>query len=344
MELAVSGRSYRHASSSLEQLLGYRVISHEAIRQRILEAEVSFKKEMKQECRLLFIEVDGLYIKHQREKKRGREEKIASVHEGWKRIGKRVSLVNKRHFVHKGEAPFWEEFEQFLFDNYQYDPTYHILIINGDGAGWITACRDYFSKRKVFFTLDRFHVARDIQSLFRNHPRYTAIRRRQRQYDGEGLLLELNSAVGTLDEPEKEECLEQLIKHLSQFPEALGDYREWLKAKGIDTTGMRPMGSAESTMSVFANRVKNGRAWCKSGIKAFLDVMIGLMDGLSVKTAYGLVGTEDKKKKKNKQKGSKDYLEKLKNSAGEAVRNNLAYLQHKSGTPIYHALNSLKGF
>lgn len=40
MELAVTGPSYRHASKTLEKLLGYSVASHEAIRQHLLQTEV----------------------------------------------------------------------------------------------------------------------------------------------------------------------------------------------------------------------------------------------------------------------------------------------------------------
>ncbi|WP_284561145.1 UPF0236 family transposase-like protein, partial [Bacillus sp. T2.9-1] len=79
--------------------------------------------------------------------------------EGWKENGKRVRLRNKRHFLYEGKEPFWEAFETFLQNHYAYDPTQTLLIINGDGAGWITACREYFRER-AFFTMDRFHVAR----------------------------------------------------------------------------------------------------------------------------------------------------------------------------------------
>ena len=40
MEMAVTGPSYRHASSTLEQFLGYHVMSHETIRQHLLETKV----------------------------------------------------------------------------------------------------------------------------------------------------------------------------------------------------------------------------------------------------------------------------------------------------------------
>ena len=339
MEMAVQGTSFRHASSMLEKLLGYKVISHETIRQHLLQTEVTFRKPTEQIRKVLFVEVDGLYVKRQRGKRRGREEKIASVHEGWMVNGKRASLLAKRHYVHKGKEPFWEGFEQFLMDNYNYNPSEHRLVINGDGAQWITVCQDHF--KNAFFVIDRFHVAREVKALFKGHKRYRVIRKKLAQYDVEGFLTELNSAVSTLEDEMLEERLEQLINQLSKYPGALGDYRKWLKDKGVETDGYRPMGSAEGTMSVFAKRLKNGRSWCDKGIQAFIDFMIGLKDNLEIKTILGRINEKDQTSSGPQ---PKYYVEKLKNSVGEVTRNNLMYLNREKGKPIYQALKALQGF
>ncbi|MCD8511321.1 MAG: ISLre2 family transposase, partial [Bacillus sp. (in: Bacteria)] len=247
MELAVTGVSYRQAGKAIEKLLGYRVISHESIRQQVINTEVLPKEAETLDHEVLFVEVDGLYTKSQEKKKKGREIKIASIHQGWEVNGKRTSLIKKRHFIHEGKLPFWEEFEDFLINNYEYDPTKHHLVINGDGAPWITACRDHF-QHNATFVIDRFHIAREVQRIFKEHPRYRMIRKRLAIYDIEGFMVELNSAVGTLIDEKKEERLEALIAQLSQYPKALGDYRKKLKQRGINTEKFRPMGSAEGTM------------------------------------------------------------------------------------------------
>lgn len=339
MEMAVQGTSYRHASSMIEKLLGYKVISHETIRQHLLQTEVTFVKPTDQLRKVLFVEVDGLYVKRQRGKRRGREEKIASVHEGWIVNGKRTSLIAKRHYVHKGKEAFWEGFEQFLIDNYNYNPSEHHLVINGDGAQWITACQDHY--KNAFFVIDRFHVAREVKTLFKGHKRYRVIRKKLAQYDAKGFLVELNSAVGTLENEKKEERLEEFIQQLSKYPQALGDYREWLKEKDIDTSHYRPMGSAEGTMSVFAKRLKNGRSWCDKGIQAFIDFMVGMKDELEIKTILGRINPNDQTASVSQ---PKYYVEKLKSSVGELTRNNLSYLNQQKGKPIYHALQALRGF
>jgi hypothetical protein len=343
IELTVTGVSYRQAGKALEKLLGYPVISHEGIRQQLLHTEVVSDKPVPLKQDVLFAEVDGLYTKSQEKNKKGKEVKIAAVHQGWEMNGKRSRLMDKRHFIHEGNLPFWEEFEQFLMDTYDYDPTRHHLVINGDGANWITGCRGYFQHNAIF-VIDRFHVARDIQRIFRDHPRYREIRKKLASYDAEGLMVELNSAVGTIGHEKKEEQLERLISQLSQYPEALEDYRKKLKKKGIDTEGFRPMGSAEATMSVFAKRLKNGRSWSEKGLERFIDVMVALKDHLTIKTLQGTLkqGLESKENSK-KQKPPKHFIEKLKESAAEATRNNIAYLQQPVGKPIVAALKGLRG-
>ena len=340
MELAVEGQSYRNASHTLEKLLGYSVLSHETIRQYLLQTKVVNRPSETPERPVLFVEVDGLYIKRQNKRIKGREEKIAAVHEGWIVNGKRTKLKNKRHYVHQGKEPFWEGFETFLIDTYNYDPTVHYLVINGDGARWITACREHF--KNTFFVLDRFHVARDLRVIFSEHPRWRTVRLKLAKYDVEGLLTEMNSAVGTLKDERKESLLEDLIEQYSQYPEALGDYRNWLHSNDIDISNLRPMGASEATMRVFAKRLKNGRSWSDKGIASFIRFMISLKDGLDIKT---LVGTMTNKLDEAVETNPpKYYRERLKSSVGEAVRNNVSYLRQATGKPVYRALKGLQSF
>src|SRR5690625_2822631 len=197
IELAVSGVSYRQASDALEKILGYTVISHEVIRQQVLNTEITTKEKQKVDAKVIFVEVDGLYTKSQEKGSKGRELKIAAVHQGWEMNGKRAKLKDKQHFIHTGKLPFWEEFEQYLMATFEYNPTRHHLVINGDGAKWITTCQEYF-RNNATFVIDRFHVAREVQRLFRKHTRYCSIRKKLTDYDWEGFIVELNSAVGTL--------------------------------------------------------------------------------------------------------------------------------------------------
>jgi len=257
--------------------------------------------------------------------------------------GKRASLIDKRYFIHRREGPFWEEFEQYLMDTYDYEPTRHQLVINGDGAKRITSCREYF--RNSTFVIDRFHVARDIQSIFREHPRRRSIRKKFEAYDAEGLIVELNTAVGTLGHERKEQRLEELIAQLSQYPESLRDYRERLREKGIETEGFRPMGSAEGTMSVFARRLKNGRSWADLGLEKMSDIMVALKDNLVIEMIHGDLQSElNKAENKTQEKPPKHFVEKLTKQVGEAIRNNVAYLYQSIHKPVVGALKGLRDF
>src|SRR5699024_11383917 len=119
------------------------------------------------------------------------------------------------------------------------------------------------------------------------HPRRQSIRKKFEDYDAEGFMIELNTAVGTIGHERKEQRLEELINQLSQYPEALRDYRERLREKGINTEGFRPMGSAEGTMSVFAKRLKNGRSWCDMGLEKMSDAMVALKEKIVIKKLGG---------------------------------------------------------
>ncbi|WAA12927.1 ISLre2 family transposase [Fervidibacillus halotolerans] len=338
--LAVKGPSFRKAAQTFETLFGYSVISHETIRQHLLQAEIFQKEKESVQSPVLFVEVDGLYTKRQGQGKKGKEEKIAAVHQGWEKNGKRTQLKNKRHFVHDGKLPFWEAFEEFLVENFEYDPMVHKLIINGDGASWITACRAYF-KDRAFYTIDRFHVAKAIRSLFRKHPRYRKMRVALASFDRETLLTELNSAVGTLEDEEKEKELEALIHQLEMYPEALRDYREWLREQGIDTKGMRLMGSAEAMMHVFANRLKNGRSWSDEGISAMMTGMVAILDQLPLKTMFGRV--EQWNEEKEEKKPAQRILKKVKSVVTKVTRDNIAYLKGRASIPMYQALKEIRG-
>jgi len=50
---------------------------------------------------------------------------------------------------------------------------------------------------------------------------------------------------------------------------------------------MRPMESAEVTMSVFAKRLKNGRSWVDNGVSAMMTGLVAYFDKMAFKTVFG---------------------------------------------------------
>lgn len=58
------------------------------------------------------------------------------------------------------------------------------------------------------------------------------------------------------------------------MPEATVDYRIRLKEQGVDTTGLRRLGAAESQAATFADRVKGrGRSWSPLGLASMMELL-----------------------------------------------------------------------
>src|SRR5699024_7336737 len=87
IELADTGVSERQESNEREKLLGCPVISHEVSCLLRLDTEVVLEESVPLLQDVICVEVDGLFTISQETGKKGREIKIASVHQGWKMNG-----------------------------------------------------------------------------------------------------------------------------------------------------------------------------------------------------------------------------------------------------------------
>jgi hypothetical protein len=278
---ATDGPSYRSAAERLEEFLGYRPLSHEAIRNRVLQAaekEESWCSKEKKSVQVLFVEVDGLHVRMQQRgrcnnERKSKEQRIAIVHEGWESKGGRTNLKHHRHFKQEGQGDFWEAFDDFLQKHYEIDENTWI-VVGGDGAQWIGECTSYF--QQCVYMLDRFHVARDLKKYIGHLPKeWKSIRKMLASGDGSGLVKQVQKIGQELIKPEHREDWKRFVQFLVEHEEHLKDYREVLKEQGIDTSKMRPMGSAEAQMRVFARRMKgNGRSWSKKGANAMIRMII----------------------------------------------------------------------
>lgn len=271
---AAEGPSYRDSAKRLEQLLGYPVLSHEAIRSKLMErAQEPVKVVEKRKAKVLFVEADGLYTKLQRRKRRGMEHAIAVVHEGWVQVGKRVQLKDKQYYLHQGDGDFWEGFGDFLAERYEIDEKTW-LVVNGDGAPWIGECESYF--HQCVYTLDRYHVARDLRRWVGHVPKvWKEVRQSLARQDAAALLTAVESVSAEDIAPQQRKDWEDYKQFLQRHRKHLEDYRKTLQAAGIDTSGMRPMGSAEAQMRIFARRTKRGGySWSERGVRAMLRTIM----------------------------------------------------------------------
>src|SRR5699024_10569318 len=129
--------------------------------------------------------------------------------------------------------------------------------------------------------------------------------------------------------------------------DAFRDYRDILnKDQRVDTTGMRPMGAAESNMNLFSRRLKKiGCSWSLEGLKRMLNALIHHFEGTLVK-AIGNSLSEDRvaDKKYNDCHALTDLVAEKPTASIDAIRGHMPALvrdnQHK---PYIKALRGLAG-
>jgi len=188
-------------------------------------------------------------------------------------VGQRVRLRNKQHYLHRGEGDFWEGFGDFLTERYEIDEDTW-LVVGGDGAVWIGECESYF--HRCIYTLDRFHVARDLKRYVGHLPKiWKDARQALARQEPAALMAAVESVVIEEIASDKRDEWTAYKSFLRRHRKHLEDYRKTLEANGIDTTGMRPMGSAEAQMRVLAKRTKRGGySWSERGSRAMLEAVM----------------------------------------------------------------------
>jgi hypothetical protein len=278
VEAAVAGTSYRKAAAELERRDCQVTVSHEAIRQWTLQTGNSLQDEVEREAMnpagkrrvpVLFIEADGFWPARQRSKRQ--ETKIFVSHEGWEPRtpgSKDYRLVNRQDFVASPKGDVWEEYLSWLESQYDLSDTW--VVINGDRAPWIRSGVESFPK--AMYQVDRFHLVREVRMLLKSHPEQRkAARRARKGNDAAGFLAALGGALAEEQDAKRQAELEALRNDLQTMPEATRDYRVRLREKGVNTDGMRGLGSAESAVERYSQRTRKcGRSWSETGLQAVL--------------------------------------------------------------------------
>lgn len=344
IEFASQGPSYRDSANRLEALLGYRVLSHEAIRDKLItraeQESTNVPKATRRSVRVLFVEVDGLYTSLQRQRRRGIENRIAVVHEGWEQEGGRVRLRSKRHYLHTTKGDFWEGFGDFLVRHYDVDENTW-LVVNGDGAEWIGECESYF--HRCIYTLDRFHVTRELRRFLGQLPEtWQTVRQALAAFEADILLATVESVPEEKILEEHRNEWRKYVAYLRRHRRHLIDYRKVLGEAGIDTTGMRPMGSAEAQMRVMAKRTKRGGySWSVRGVQAMLRAIMARQEGSRLS---GQTIAKKQVLQPNPMVRVKDLLREVKEQAKGYINGTIRLLhgQYQS-SPTGLALKALRG-
>lgn len=280
---AVTTDSYRKAAESIRSLIGYSAVSHETIRQVVksvgMGVEAAVKESLEEpkgrrKVRILFIEADGLNIPLQCAGKSRIEEKVFTLHEGWEPRysgSSEYRLIGLKQFRTNGDD-FWEEASRFAYSHYDIDEE-TIVVINGDRASWIRKGIEYFPN--AMYQIDRWHLKRDLHHLFRDYPKvlkkvFSALE--TAGMTGTAFFVEFTEGIKLLESERRREG-EKILGDLLTMPEAVMDYRERLKARGVCVEGLRGLGAAEGQMDRFSDRMKRGRSWSIEGEAAMMEIL-----------------------------------------------------------------------
>ncbi|MBC7107163.1 MAG: ISLre2 family transposase [Firmicutes bacterium] len=299
---ATKGSSYRDARDRLEDLYGYRVLSHETIRRHLLrwaesakarEEEEAERAEGRRKVPAIFLESDGLVVALQRRRRRDRppegetprrtEVKIGVKHEGWAPRWRGAEahgawrLKNPGYYASLAREgwEYWEGVRGYLSREYtDLDETQ--IVINGDAANWIIAGLEHFAR--AIYQYDRFHITRDLRrALAGQKERWHAAREALQASDLPALLRELDLALQGEKLSRRRERIVELRQRITRYWEYIRDYRERL-GEAADPS-WQAVGSGEAHIALFENRLTgHGRAW-GSGLEGMLTALCHYLQG-----------------------------------------------------------------
>lgn len=205
-----NAESYRMASEICSELTN-ESISHESVRQIVLKVaakEIECEKELEKACekgklipseqkevKVLFGEVDGLFVRLQgkdkekiiektkeklerkytgeeleKEKEKlksikiKRELKLGMTHEGWRKIGKNRYMLEGKEYVIGFATPkeLSKKMNANIKNKYDVEKIKH-LVINGDGASWISKICPSSLKTKKIYQRDSYHICQELR-------------------------------------------------------------------------------------------------------------------------------------------------------------------------------------
>jgi AcrR family transcriptional regulator len=285
---AVLGPSYRAASETLSSFFGHPVLSHESVRQLMLEVGKTIQQqesvarnrgEGKRWVPLLLVEADGYWVSMQRDQKSRREVRVMVAHEGWRPRtpgSSEFELVERTYYGDLSGQDFWEEASRQLYSRYDIDER-TLVVINGDRAGWIRKGSEYFPR--AWYQADRFHIKRDLKQWLQGDPELGAALAAFDANAPAQLQAVLRRAADRTDPRRATELLE-LCRDIGRIPDSFRDYRVRLQELGQEVQGLRGLGAMESNVDRFANRMKKrGQSWGLAGALSMLNGLIQRFEG-----------------------------------------------------------------
>ena len=275
--------SYRECSKKISEMTGLSVSAMgvwnvvQTIGEKLCEEESELVQAYKdgkvtgeKESKVLFEEIDGVYVSLQgkdRKKKRTKAEiKVGITYEGWKETGKnRRNLVGKLAVAGFSNAKDFHNYrEATIASEYNLDET-EIRLLNGDGASWIRKVKD----KNTIFQLDPFHRNKAIKETIKEKAYVAEIHRYLKEKNIEGMFEYLEAYRNSLSEEQEMEKVEVLIEYLRKNQKGLLSYKERGVELPMPDEGIKycEMGTMENHIwGIIARRMKhNHSTWSIRG-------------------------------------------------------------------------------
>jgi hypothetical protein len=211
----------------------------------------------------LYMEVDGIYVRLQRQPKKHLEVRSAIAYEGWERLpASRESyrLCEKRVYCHAGEQfAFWEGVSLAWAHKWDLKSVQEV-IHGGDGASWVRAGAEEFPA--AIWQLDSYHLARACGRAMGaqvGQALYQALRAGKTSQAQELL----HAADASLREGKPAQQAYRWVNKVAQEGWGL----DWRIRQNVTDDAARGLGCMEGNLAhLLAVRMKEkGRSWSPSG-------------------------------------------------------------------------------
>ena len=277
-----------------------------ALKEEKIKLYERVEKKKKKDCKYVFCEHDGIYVKKQKckkskekkkfkekhfrkkknkRKKNGIELKIAVIHEGKeKRYENDYKLKNKIIIGTAGVASKLKQIEDVTIGTTYKEHKIKNIVINGDGADWTGSIVE---GAKEIFQLDMAHIQKKIYMAVSNEEYLKQMQEivyTEKANDIFSLIYNYKVELETdkkIDELNKVKELEEYLRNnkegLQRYQYKLG-YTEEQIQKNIEQ--YPSLGSEESHMyCVCRDRMKKNRtSWSIKGAEALLKVIMNRMN------------------------------------------------------------------
>lgn len=278
---AVCESTYRETARQVSELTG-QTISHQTawsitqeVGGRVRAREETLAAQARQdkgtgtvESKLLYEEADGIWLKLQgRDRKSygpSREMKAAIAYSGVKQNGKRRRLADKVACASFDNVKDFIGRKEGAIASVYCTDEIELRVLNGDGAGWITA-----NNEAAIYQLDPFHRNKAIREYVNDPELQKIMMDLLYAKDIDLLLAVVEASINSTMAPEEQEKRRKLLVYFSNNKDGLVPYyRRGEKIPPVNE-GLAPArcGSMESNIfTLIGNRMKGRRAcWSISG-------------------------------------------------------------------------------